>query len=497
MKFLTYIAAAALLSSCDNYLDIVPKGESVLYRTSDYIGLLEDPAGYPIGAEWYVCGERSSHNMDDLVNYTAPLNSAGYYLNEAFDRASYMTDDASFLYAPCYKRISNYNIIIDNIADSEGSDADKTMGLAQAKIMRAYNYFYLINTYAKPYDPNTAEEDRGIILRDNFNMEEKGVQSSVADAYRLIQKDIEDALPDLPHMASNNFRPDKSFGYGLKAKVHLFKREITEALQASLDCIKEAEENGGHKLWNMNTAYDAWLASATYGMADMIPYYEYGGLFYSMRQQDQMAPTPFMVSAFNNPEHLLYQNGLNSMDPHGAVVARETMALFTPLSDIRYTFSMGMMSRPTLEPGGASLMNNNIKWNCAGMKLSEAYLMAAECYARQGNAEKAMKYVNDLRKNRIIAKYYEDLEAETSAEAMKIVREERKRDLLLTSNGFFDMRRFCAEFNETVTREFYVNNESGAPTLDKTVSIAPDSHLLTFPFPVSAMQNSDLTQNSK
>ena len=110
--------------------------------------------------------------------------------------------------------------------------------MAQAKILRAYNYFYLINTYAKHYYPQTAEQELGIILRKEFDLEAEGVQSTIAEAYRLIQQDIEDALPNLPHKSLNVFRPDKSFGYALKAKVHLFKREIDEALQASLDCIK-------------------------------------------------------------------------------------------------------------------------------------------------------------------------------------------------------------------------------------------------------------------
>lgn len=70
---------------------------------------------------------------------------------------------------------------------------------------------------------------------------------------------------------------------------------------------------------------------------------------------------------------------------------------------------------------------------------------------------------------------------------MKIVREERNARTAAHSNGFFDMRRFCTEFNETLTREFE----------DKTYTLTPASHLLTFPFPVVAMQNSHLIQNSK
>ena len=485
------IGAALCCTACDNYLDIVPKGESVLNKTSDYLGLLEDMYGYPLGSEWYLCGEATSHDMSQIENYTYPLNSTAFFWDEEFDRASYMTETGyNVLYSTCYSKIANCNIIIDNIADSEGSDEDKKTGLAQAKLLRAFNYFYLINTYARPYDPQTAESERGIILRDNFNLEEEGRQSSVADAYRLIQKDIDEALPHLPHVATSNFRPDKSFGYGLKAKVHLFKREIGEALQAALDGIKEAEGEGKHRLWDMNTEYNAGLTYVRnlFSLNDAMfdSWFEYRGSFYASFRS--MASNLYFVSGYDNPEHLLYQHGLNAMEPHPRMVRKPVIDLFNRTQDLRYTFCCELMpTRPTAESGSIALSNMQVKWNCGGMKLSEVYLMAAECYARQGKAEEAMKYVNALRKNRIIASHYADLEATDADEAMKIVRQERQRELLLTSNGFFDMRRFCTEFNETLTREYNGN----------TYTLKPGSHLLTYPFPVSAMQNSRLQQNSK
>ena len=116
--------------------------------------------------------------------------------------------------------------------------------------------------------------------------------------------------------------------------------------------------------------------------------------------------------------------------------------------------------------------------------------MLAECYARKGGADniaKAMYYLETLRATRLLTGKYQHLKATTAEEAMRHVREERKRELFMTYNGFFDMRRFCTEFNETLTKE-----------LDgKTYTLAPTSHLLTFPFSLKAMQTSKLTQNSK
>lgn len=485
---LSCLAATLLFSACDDYLNIVPKGESVLNKTSDYLGLLEDMYGYPLDSEWNLTGEATSYDMNILKNYTNPLNSVAFFWDEEFDRAKNMTATGySVLYSTCYSKIAKYNIIIQNINDAEGSDEDKVTGIAQAKIMRALNYFYLINTYAKPYDPATAAQERGIILRSEFSLEQEGVQTTIADAYRFIQQDIEDALPNLPHYAINTYRPNKSFGYALKAKVHLFKREIDSALQASLDGITEAETQGRHKLWNMNAEYQQgmqFILNMYQGMPEMM--FEYNGPMYSMFRMT--AQPMFFKHTYDNPENLLYQHALNSMVPHPTMVRKPVMDLFNPAQDLRYTFSMGTMpTRPTAEPGSVSLNNMMIAWNCAGIKLSEIYLMAAECYARKGDKENAMKYVNAVRKNRIITKLYTELTAETATEAMKKVREERQRELLLTINGFFDLRRFSTEFNETLTRQYDGN----------TYTLKPTSHLLTYPFPVSAMQNSNLIQNSK
>ncbi|MEG1585404.1 MAG: RagB/SusD family nutrient uptake outer membrane protein [Bacteroidales bacterium] len=485
--FLGYICAALSFYACDNYLDIIPKGESVLNSTDDYLGLLEDMYGFPIDSEWYLSNEVTSYNMELLENYSGPLSSAGFYWDESFDRAKYMTTTGyADFYTSCYSRIAKYNIIVDNMEDAEGPAQAKREGIAQAKILRAYNYFVLINTFAKPYDPATAETDRGIILRSEFDMETPGVQSYVADAYRFIEQDIREALPGLPSIALNTFRPDKSFGYALQAKVHLFKREINQALEASLTAIQEAEDNGNHKLWDMNVEYQNAVNYAvnTFQWPEFM--IQYGGPMYSMFRT--MTQSLYLTHDYSDAENLYYAFGLNSMSPSPSMIRKPVADLFVPEKDLRYTFNMGTMpSRPTAEEGSVSMNNMMNRWNCGGIKLSEVYLMAAECYVRNGKIEQALSYLNQLRKNRIITALYTDLTATSLVEAMTLIREERKRELMLTLNSFFDMRRFCSEFNETLTKK----------VKGKTYTLSPDSHLLVYPFPVAAMQNSNLIQNSK
>lgn len=483
------ICGGMCLTSCDDYLDIEPKGTALLKTTEDYLGLIEEISPtYDQGDFWTVSGESSWYKLEELKNYTAPLRSAAYLWDESYDRAGNTID--SELYNSCYSRITNYNAIISNVMGSDGNENDKKLAMAQAKIMRAYNYFFLVNTFARPYDPATANTEPGIIVREKMfeSIEEEGVQQTVGYTYNFIQQDINDAIDDLPHKADNVFRPDRTFGLALKAKVHLFKREIDECITACEEALAEAAV-AGHELHNMNTVagpVSAYLLSAfgTDRAIDDPMYMGVNDLIERMWKEN-------IKYDYDDSENLLYQFGTTHTDPYPMYVTKSVIDLFEKNADLRYRCCIRYKATHSTAPeGDCEFATLSIKWNPAGMRLSEVYLMLAECYARKGgtdNIAKAMGYLETLRATRMFTGKYQHLTATTAEEAMRHVREERKRELFMTCNGFFDMRRFCTEFNETLTKEID----------GQTYTLTPTSHLLTFPFPLKALQTSKLTQNSK
>lgn len=482
---LACICAAVSLSACDNYLDIAPKGKAVLNTTEDYLGLLEPvEAEYPIDNFNYVSNEQTSGNMSELESYKYSITSSCFFWDEGFDRASNITDreGLTLLYNNCYSRIARYNILIDNIGDAEGPESDKTTGIAQAKVMRAYNYFFLINTFAKPYNPSTAATDNGIIVRERFNLEEVGKQYSVADTYAFILKDLNEAITNLPEKSVNAYQPDRAFGYAFRAKVHLFMRDIDSALNDALEVLKFSN----HELWNLSAELSAYLEkNPSFGTSD--------SMLYMMYRMEMMMNS----HKFSHPENLLYCPSRTGGAP--AILRKYLKETFDATADLRYNLICNptMPDRPTAEPGGLYFMNSTITLlNESGIRLSEVYLMIAECYARQGNIDLALKYLNDLRKTRFYSKYYQDLVPadvdNNKDKALTYIRQERARELFTSCNSFFDMRRFCTEFNETLTKTYTDTNGS-----THTYTLKPDSHLLTFPFPIKAMQTTNLIQNSK
>ncbi len=477
------------LSACDDYLDVVPKGQAVLTKTDDYLGLLEEVSPtYDHSDSWFLCGDASWYKTEELKSYTNPLRSANFFWDESYDRAAYTLE--SSLYNDCYNRITKYNVLIDHIASSVGKDEDKTTGMAQAKIMRAYNYFFLVNTFAPPYDPATADNTNGIIVREKMfeSIEDEGVQRSVGYTYRFIQQDIDEALSDLPHVADNSFRPDKTFGWAFKAKVHLYKREFDQCLQACEEALAEAPA-GHHELWDMTVDYKKYapqlLAIGYPEMAVDEPQYM------GMNDMIEAIWKTRIDFDYDASEQLLYQFCTTNTDPFPMYVRKQILDLFERNADLRYRYCIRYKANHETAPAGdQDFATTTLKWNPSGMRLSEVYLMMAECHARKGTPEsigKALYYLEILRSHRMVAGRYTHLVTTDKDEALRFVREERKRELFLTYNGFFDMRRFCAEFNETLTQEFDGH----------TYTLSPRSHLLTFPFPLNAMQNSNLKQNSK
>ena len=482
-------AMSMMMSSCDSYLDVEPKGKTLLESTEDYLGLLEEISPtYDHAYSLNICNEASWYKVEEIMNYTTPIRSAGFLWNDSYDRAALMVENA--LYNNCYSRITNYNVIVSNIDKAKGPQEEKDLAMAQAKIMRAYNYFFLVNTFAAPYDPATADQTSGIIVREKMfeSIEDKGVQQSVGYTYRFIQKDIDDAIADLPHVALNAFRPDKTFGYALKAKVHLFKREIDECITACLDALAEAPA-GNHELWDMNVQYNtlAPQVKMLFGTDRAIDEPRY----MAVNDQIETIWKNGVEKPYDSPENLLYQFGTTYTDPFPMYLSSDVIELFDHDADLRELYCLKYRTGHATAPEGhREYASNGIRWNPSGMRLSEVYLMLAECYARKGSPSDivtAMDYLDQLRSHRNITSKYTRLTTTDAAEALKFVREERKRELFLTCNGFFDLRRFATEFNETQTKVFE----------GETYTLAPNSTLLTFPFPLKAMQTSDLKQNSK
>ncbi|MGL5919225.1 MAG: RagB/SusD family nutrient uptake outer membrane protein, partial [Bacteroidales bacterium] len=133
---------------------------------------------------------------------------------------------------------------------------------------------------------------------------------------------------------------------------------------------------------------------------------------------------------------------------------------------------------------------NKVRWNMSGIRLSEVYLIIAECYARMGNTAETVKWINALREYRFRSGEVVNVSAKDAAEARQLVIDERRMELIMTINTFFDMKRYTTipEYRKTLTKTIR----------GVEYKLEPNSHLYTMPFSIEVMEsNPNMIQNSK
>lgn len=167
--------------------------------------------------------------------------NSGNALNEFFTNtvSSSSGGNSNYLWGPMYNIIFDANSAIQNIEKSTGmSDAAKKQFTAEAKFIRAANYFYLVNLYGDVPMPLTTD------YKTNGNL----ARTAADQVYNLILEDLKYAQANLgtAYSGTQRLRANRYTISALLARVYLYKQDWANAeLQAS-DVI-----DGGKSLYSM------------------------------------------------------------------------------------------------------------------------------------------------------------------------------------------------------------------------------------------------------
>ena len=126
----------------------------------------------------------------------------------------------------------------------------------------------------------------------------------------------------------------------------------------------------------------------------------------------------------------------------------------------------------------------NDRFNGGGLSTPEMYYIQAECIARQGgqdNIDEAMGILNDLRHTRFFDEDYHELSATSVEEAVQLIIRDKANEYIQTPIPFWDARRLNLHPEYATTRTKTYNGQ--------TLTLTPDSHLWTMPFPLGATSN--------
>lgn len=467
--------AALMLTSCEDFTDLQPKGKNLL-TTTDQLEML-------LNTELQGCSSDMRQMAGDMIyafsnvatTISQPVKTRNVIIwtyDEAnMDKMAELTStDAD--YSTFYGYIGTIaNPILTKIDDASGSEAAKKQLKCEALALRAWSFYMLINKFAKAYNPETAASTPGIILMtDDKDIQTPQPKSTVEEVYTQILKDINEAidLGGLPDVAVNKMRFNKPAAYAVKALTLLNMQKWDEAEEAAQQALAI---NGDVN--NYNTSYlgttQGYLISGTYTVINREKKGTDEDYFCNGNTDFCNCYTPTTMANFE--------------DGHAY---KDKMSNFNMMYDYLMDAGESMLG----EPGFNITYDLNSYWNDGGLRSTQMYLTIAECETHKGNYDTAMEYLDRVRVNRIAPAKYQPLKGtvNTKEDAIAHVKQVTLNEDIYTTNIFIDKKRWN-QLDDW--KQDYSRTLAG-----KTYTIKPDSKMWVFPFPMSVMNNNDkITQN--
>lgn len=455
-KILTICCTISLLvviglSSCNDYLDILPKGAKIPATLADYEALIRDEytnQRVDILQALILLNDRfvSSSSLDYY-----PLYKANYFWDESADRVALNKSDETCYYSN-YAAISTFNLIIENAPNAtDCTDAERQTLIAQAQVLRSMAYFNLVNFYAETYSESTASTKLAVPLISSALINAPYKQVTIKEIYDDILKNVGAALPNLPETSATVLHPNKGTAYAFLARCYLQMGKYTEALA-----------NAEKALQANSTLFD-WTE------------------YYNANKTQIEKPKSYTRTAspmgFDYVENYNYRHGSSSFSTSEINILVNRAASFEP-GDARFA------SRWKIRTVGADTYYYGTLigfFNYGGITTTEVYLIKAECLARAEKVQEAMDVLNAVRVKRILSTVYQPLVAANTDESLRHIIKTKTNELILTLMPFADTRRWNKE--EKLARTF-------TKVVDgKTYTLAPNSIMWTMPFPKGAIDN--------
>lgn len=265
-KIFSIIACAVIaLSSCDDFLDVAPDERVNADNMSETQLLSFIITAYPDANYSWIC-ELSS---DNYIDNNAPHRPAGenkdkdytgykdiHYNLTAYDRmddeifafepakSSTSYDSPTVLWGGFYRSIARANQFIASADayvknhDNKMTDAVKA-GIAEARLIRAYDHFCLVNLFSPAYRSDSLSNDPEVAIGVPYvdaPGEKVLVQydrGTVTDVYKRIEEDLEAGLADLSeiNMKMPKWRFNLQAAHAFAARFYLMKHEWKKVIE--------------------------------------------------------------------------------------------------------------------------------------------------------------------------------------------------------------------------------------------------------------------------
>jgi tetratricopeptide (TPR) repeat protein len=437
-----------LVSGCKKILD--KKSNQVLTvpsKVQDLQMLLD---------EWYAVNQRNpSSGVSSADEFY--LKETQWAALEQFDRDTYTWQPSNLFRAGenndwgrPYALVNRVNTVLHylNEIPRNGIDAAWNNTKGHALFLRAKTFLDLASIFSLAYDSATAASDLGIVLRLDPDFNKASVRASVQQTYERILQDLKDAAQLLPVTSLHPLKPGKAAAYGMLARTYLYMRRYNHAYLYADSALRITST-----LMNYNTPVPGYFnPAASFPFAQFNPEV----IFSSSMVYPQPVYHGYVDSTLYNSYH---DNDLRKTLFHTTGQVQNFKGCYEGIGNL-----------------------------FDGVATDEMFLIRAESAARKGFRTEAMNDLNQLLQNRFKTGTFAPLTAATDTEALALILNERRKELVFRGMRFMDIKRLNKEGSIiTLTRKLGNN----------TFTLPPNDLRYALPLPKDVIALTGMPDNPR
>lgn len=322
-----------------------------------------------------------------------------------------LTNDWTFIYRSVYFA----NTVLEHLSNIERNSHNSMIWdniKGQALTFRAVSFLDAVQIWSVAFDAYTADEDIGIPVRlqSDFNIPSK--RGTVKETYDQIIKDLQEATSLLPVTPIAKSRPSKPAAYGLLSRTYLWMRDYSNALKYADSSLMYSDEL---------LDYNNLITSANFPIPrhnSEVVFERWNGLGQVLNSNRAKIPAEIYESY---DQHDLRREVFFQKENDGQIIFKGSYLGFA-----------GIVS---------------------GIVIDEVYLTKAECLARNNELDEALHTLNVLLEKRWSKGHFVPLIATSSDEALDLILNERRKQLLFRGQRWMDIKRLNKEGADiTLTR---------------------------------------------
>ncbi|WP_121811269.1 RagB/SusD family nutrient uptake outer membrane protein [Mucilaginibacter kameinonensis] len=408
---------------------------------------------------------------DDITEFV----SAPYYIDNRDDVFGFYTwqsnpcVDKTFLpyvddtWPKVYKSINAANIMIYQAGQLHDNPEQLKRIRGEALFLRAYYYFYLVNTYAQAYNKQTAKTDMGVPLKTTEFVEDKFFTRSTVDSvYQQMLVDLDASEKCLTGLTpSSIYYANVDAVNLLQSRIYLYMQSWEEAITAADKVIARRPTLSSLTNYKPLTSFfsrDNPEAIFNEGGNAMV-YLMGDGLTKSFQA------SPALMNLYETSD--LRRTAYFETDAAGKV---------------RYT-KMYRSRANNVFP--TEIFSDNYF-----LRNAEAYLNKAEAASMLGRTADANAAVNTLRQSRFDPSTFVPVNY-SGAQLVSFVRDERRRELCFEGHRWFDLKRYAVNtaypFTTTIVHNYSDVSYGASPFLKASLVLQPGDPDYLVPIPLDAI----------